>query len=81
MSSLEKAGGGEGQCLVSHMFAAEPKSPCERSLGPQAPGLRPFGGCPKTLVSPPAGYKKLPDSSTAHSKDHGLDLTVSPLWY
>lgn len=47
MSSLEKAGGGEGQCLVSHMFAAEPKSPCERSLGPQAPGLRPFGDAPK----------------------------------
>lgn len=75
MSSLEKAG------EVSHMFAAEPKSLCDRFLGPQAPGLQRFGGCPKTLVSPPAGYEKLPDSSTAHSKDHGLDLTVSPLWY
>lgn len=39
MSSLEKAGGAEGQCLVSHMFAVEPKSPCERSLGRQAPGM------------------------------------------
>lgn len=47
MSSVEKAGGREGQGLFLHVFAVEPKSPCERSWALRLLGCGSLGDAPK----------------------------------